>query len=158
MEVIFAVSKEKIEAVVEKLVADIIAESALELVDVEYVKERDWYLRVFLDKDAGIEIDDCQWVSEQLGTKLDESDLITDHYYLEVSSPGLDRPLKKDRDFTRHTGDKVELKTYQPINGRKLFVGNLLGLVDDSIAIEIDGQAVTIPREKAAQIRLYIEF
>ena len=89
-------SKEKIESAVEKIVSDIIAGSKLELVDVEYVKEHDWYLRVFLDKESGMEIDDCQWVSERLEAKLDETDLIKDHYYLEVSSPGLDRPLKKE--------------------------------------------------------------
>ncbi|HWR43122.1 ribosome maturation factor RimP [Sporomusa sp.] len=151
-------SKEKIEAVVEKLVSDIIAESDLELVDVEYVKERDWYLRVFLDKESGIEIDDCQWVSERLEAKLDETDLIKDHYYLEVSSPGLDRPLKKERDFIRHAGDKVEIKTYEPINGQKLLIGKLIGLADGDVRVEVDGQAVNVPQEKAAQIRLHIEF
>ncbi len=151
-------SKEKIESVVEKLVADIITDSKLELVDVEYVKEHDWFLRVFLDKESGIEIDDCQWVSERLESKLDESDLIKDHYYLEVSSPGLDRPLKKERDFIRHAGDKVEVKTYEPINGQKLLVGNLLGLVDGDVRIDVDGQIVSVPREKTAQIRLHIEF
>ncbi|CVK17611.1 MULTISPECIES: ribosome maturation factor RimP [Sporomusa] len=151
-------SKEKIESVVEKLVSDIIADSKLELVDVEYVKEHDWYLRVFLDKESGIEIDDCQWVSEQLEAKLDESNLIKDHYYLEVSSPGLDRPLKKERDFVRHAGDKVEVKTYEAINGQKVLVGNLLGLIDGEVRIDIAGQIVNIPREKAAQIRLHIEF
>ncbi|MDF2875991.1 MAG: rimP [Sporomusa sp.] len=149
---------EKIEAVVEKLVSDIIAESDLELVDVEYVKERDWYLRIFLNKESGIEIDDCQWVSERIETKLDETDLIKDHYYLEVSSPGLDRPLKKERDFIRHAGDKVEIKTYEPINGQKILIGKLIGLVDGDIHVEVDGQAVNIPRAKAAQIRLHIEF
>ena len=151
-------SKEKIEAVVEALVAEIIAGSKLELVDVEYVKERDWYLRVFLDKEAGIEIDDCQWVSEQLETKLDEVDVLKDHYYLEVSSPGLDRPLKKDRDFIRYAGDKVEVKTYEPVNGQKLLVGTLIGLLDGNVQIEINGQTVSIPQEKTAQVRLYIEF
>ena len=151
-------SKEKIESVVEKLVSDIIADSKLELVDVEYVKEHDWYLRVFLDKESGIEIDDCQWVSEQLEAKLDESNLIKDHYYLEVSSPGLDRPLKKERDFVRHAGDKVEVKTYEAINGQKVLVGNLIGLIEGEVRIDIAGQIVNIPREKAAQIRLHIEF
>lgn len=151
-------SKEKIEAVVENLVAEIIAGSNLELVDVEYVKERDWYLRVFLDKEAGIEIDDCQWVSEKLEAKLDETDLIKDHYYLEVSSPGLDRPLRKERDFIRHAGDKVEIKTYEPINGQKLVVGKLIGLVDGTVQLELDGQTVSIPKEKTAQIRLHLEF
>ncbi|SMC65285.1 ribosome maturation factor RimP [Sporomusa malonica] len=151
-------SKEKIESVVEKLVSDIIADSALELVDAEYVKERDWYLRVFLDKEAGIEIDDCQWVSERLEAKLDEINLIKDHYYLEVSSPGLDRPLKKERDFIRHAGDKVEIKTYEPINEQRLFIGKLIGLADGDVRIEVDGQVVSIPREKTAQVRLHIEF
>ncbi|HWR07311.1 ribosome maturation factor RimP, partial [Sporomusa sp.] len=78
--------------------------------------------------------------------------------YLEVSSPGLDRPLKKERDFIRHAGDKVEIKTYEPINGQKLLIGKLIGLADGDIHVEIDGQAVNIPRAKAAQIRLHIEF
>ncbi|CQR71530.1 Ribosome maturation factor RimP [Sporomusa ovata DSM 2662] len=150
--------REKIEAIVETIVSDIIVDSKLELVDVEYVKERDWYLRVYLDKESGIEIDDCQWVSEQLEAKLDESDLIKDHYYLEVSSPGLDRPLKKDRDFIRHAGDKIEVKTYEPINGKKLLVGTLIGLLNGNVQIDMDGQTVTIPIEKTAQIRLHIEF
>ena len=128
------------------------------MVEVEYEKPHDWYLRVFLDKESGIEIDDCQWVSEQLEAKLDESNLIKDHYYLEVSSPGLDRPLKKERDFVRHAGDKVEVKTYEAINGQKVLVGNLLGLIDGEVRIDIAGQIVNIPREKAAQIRLHIEF
>ena len=151
-------STEKIEAVVEKLVTDIIAASDLELVDVEYVKERDWYLRVFLDKESGIEIDDCQWVSEQLEGKLDETDLIKDHYYLEVSSPGLDRPLRKERDFIRHAGDKVEIKTYEAIDGKKLFTGKLIGLAAGNIEIEADGQSLSIPQTKVALIRLHIEF
>jgi ribosome maturation factor RimP len=152
------VSKGKIESVVEAIVSEIIANSKLELVDVEYVKEREWYLRVFIDKESGIEIDDCQWLSEQIEAKLDESDLIKDHYYLEVSSPGLDRPLKKERDFVRHAGDKIEVKTYEPINGEKIVIGTLIGLVDDNVQMDINGQAVSIPREKTAQIRLHIEF
>ncbi len=151
-------SKDKIESIVEAIVSDIIANSKLELVDVEYVKERDWYLRVFIDKEAGIEIDDCQWLSEQLEAKLDEGDVIKDHYYLEVSSPGLDRPLKKERDFIRHVGDKIEVKTYEPINGEKMIVGTLLGLLDKKVQVDLDGNTVSIPLEKTAQIRLHIEF
>lgn len=151
-------SKGKIEAVVEAIVSELIANSKLELVDVEYIKEREWYLRVFIDKESGIEIDDCQWLSEQLEAKLDEADLIKDHYYLEVSSPGLDRPLKKDRDFIRHAGDKIEVKTYEPINGEKIVIGTLIGLVDNNVQIDVNGQTITIPREKTAQIRLHIEF
>jgi len=152
------VSKGKIESVVEAIVSELIANSKLELVDVEYIKEREWYLRVFIDKESGIEIDDCQWLSEQLEAKLDNGDLIKDHYYLEVSSPGLDRPLKKDRDFVRHAGDKIEVKTYEQINGEKIVIGTLIGLVDNNVQMDVNGQTVTIPREKTAQIRLHIEF
>lgn len=151
-------AKEKIEVIVEKIVSDIIVGSNLELVDVEYVKEREWYLRVFIDKESGIEIDDCQWLSEQLEAKLDEADLIKEHYYLEVSSPGLDRPLKKERDFVRHVGNIIEIKTFEPFNGKKLLVGTLLGVVDNNIQVDIDGEKVSIPKEKTAQIRLHIEF
>ncbi|MBP2635856.1 MAG: rimP [Firmicutes bacterium] len=151
-------SKGKIESVVEAIVSELIANSKLELVDVEYIKEREWYLRVFIDKESGIEIDDCQWLSEQLEAKLDNGDLIKDHYYLEVSSPGLDRPLKKDRDFVRHAGDKIEVKTYEQINGEKIVIGTLIGLVDNNVQMDVNGQTVTIPREKTAQIRLHIEF
>lgn len=151
-------AREHIEQLVEKLVNDIIAETALELVDVEYIKEREWYLRVFLDKEGGMDIEDCQWVSERLEAKLDELDPISDSYYLEVSSPGLDRPLKKERDFIRHAGDKVELHTFAPVDGKKDFVGVLKGLVEDEIHIEIEGTELSIPKDKVSQIRLYLEF
>jgi len=85
-------------------------------------------------------------------------DLIKDTYYLEVSSPGLDRPLKKAKDFIRHAGQKVELHTFAPINGKKLIVGILKGLIEDSIVLDVDGTEVSIPKEKASQVRLYIEF
>lgn len=97
-------TKQDIEAKVEELVSDILAGTDLELVDVEYVKEREWYLRVFLDKPGGIDVDDCQAVSEKLEAKLDELDPIKTSYYLEVSSPGIGRQLKKERDFIRHAG------------------------------------------------------
>lgn len=151
-------SKEQTENLVEGLVSDIIRETSLELVDVEYVKERDWYLRVFLDKNGGIELEDCQWVTERLEAKLDELDPIKESYYLEVSSPGLDRALRKDRDFVRHVGDKVEINTFAPIDGRKTIVGTLTGLVDSNICLDVDGTEVSIPRDKAAQIRLHIDF
>ena len=151
-------AKDKIEELVQNLAADIIRDSALELVDVEYVKERDWYLRVFLDKTGGIEVEDCQWVSEKLEKKLDELDPIRESYYLEVSSPGLDRPLKKDKDFERHAGDKVEVNTFAPIDGRKNLVGTLTGLsAEGHILLLIDGREVSIPKEKASLVRLYLE-
>ena len=91
----------RIEEAVEAIVQEIVQDSDLEVVDVEYVKERDWYLRIYLDKEGGIEIDDCQRISEALEQILDEKDLLKDAYILEVSSPGLDRVLKKARDFER---------------------------------------------------------
>lgn len=151
-------AREQIEALVEKLVTGIIDGSELEVVDVEFVKEREWYLRVFLDKPGSVELEDCQWVSEKLEAELDRLDPIKESYYLEVSSPGLDRPLKKERDFIRHQGDKVEVHTFAPIDGRKTIVGTLLGLDDDNITMNVDGSEISIPKDKTSQVRLYIEF
>jgi ribosome maturation factor RimP len=151
-------SKEQTEILVEKLVRDIITGTELELVDVEYVKERDWYLRVFLDKPGGMEVEDCQWVSERLETILDGRETIKESYYLEVSSPGLDRALKKDRDFVRHIGDKVEISTFAAINGRKSVVGKLLGLIDGDIHVDVEGIEMNIARDKTSQVRLYLDF
>lgn len=89
----------EVEALITTLVEPILADTEMTLVDVEYVREKDWYLRIFIDKPGGVEIDDCQLVSEQLTAVLDEKDPIPDKYFLEVSSPGIDRPLKKDKDF-----------------------------------------------------------
>jgi len=152
------VSKEHTELLIEKLVQEILIGSAIELVDVEYVKEREWYLRVFLDKEGGIEIEDCHWVSEQLEAKLEKLDPIKESYYLEVSSPGLDRALRKDRDFIRHVGDKIEITTFKPIDGQKKFIGVLKCLSEGNISIDVDGVEVIIPREKASQVRLYLDF
>jgi ribosome maturation factor RimP len=148
----------EIEALVEKLVSEIIKDSPLELVDVEYVKERDWYLRVYITKEGGIGVDDCQWVSERLENRLDELDPIKDSYYLEVSSPGLDRPLKKAKDFARHLGDKVEVHTFAPINGQKTLIGTLLSADDGGISLEVDGSPMSIPRDQASMVRLHVEF
>ena len=151
-------SKEHIEIIVEKLVEDIVNGSAIELVDVEYVKEREWYLRVYLDKDGGIEIEDCQWVSQQLEAKFEELDPIKESYYLEVSSPGLDRALRKDRDFIRHIGDKIEISTFKSLNGDKKIVGILKCLKDGNIIIDVDGADISIPRDQTSQVRLYLDF
>ena len=151
-------SKEDIEIMVEKLEEQIVTGSAIELVDVEYIKEREWYLRVFLDKEGGIEIEDCQWVSEQIESKLEGLDPIKESYYLEVSSPGLDRTLRKDRDFIRHIGDKIEISTFKSLNGEKKFVGTLKCLNDGNISIDVDGAEVNIPRDQASQVRLHLDF
>lgn len=147
-----------IEESVEALVLKSIEGTSLELVDVEYVRERDWYLRIYIDKPGGVGVEDCQWLSEKIGDELDAADIIRDSYYLEVSSPGLDRPLKKPKDFARHVGAKVELHTFAPINGKKSVVGTLKGLVDNHVVMDVDGSEVSIPLDKASQVRLHIEF
>lgn len=146
-----------IEEAVEAIVQEIVQDSNLEVVDVEYVKERDWYLRVYLDKEGGIEIDDCQRVSETLEQILDEKDLLTEAYILEVSSPGLDRVLKKARDFEREQGKSVDVTFYAPVDGKKTWVGTLTGYDPEKNAIVLDGEK-ELPLEKIAQVRLHIDF
>lgn len=147
----------RIEEAVEAIVQEIVQNSDLEVVDVEYVKERDWYLRVYLDKEGGIEIDDCQRISEALEQILDEKDLLKDAYILEVSSPGLDRVLKKARDFERERGKDVEVTFYAPVDGKKTWVGTLTGYDREKNAIVLDGEK-ELPLEKTAQVRLHIDF
>ena len=147
----------RIEEAVEAIVQEIVQDSDLEVVDVEYVKERDWYLRIYLDKEGGIEIDDCQRISEALEQILDEKDLLKDAYILEVSSPGLDRVLKKVRDFEREQGKDVEVTFYAPVDGKKTWVGTLTGYDREKNAIVLDGEK-ELPLEKTAQVRLHIDF
>ena len=145
----------KVESQVESLLAEILDNTDYELVDVEYVKERDWYLRVFVDKAGGIDLDDCQAISEKLGAKLDEVAIINVAYILEVSSPGIDRILKKDKDFVREAGKIVDVTLYAPINGQKLFVGELEGRDEKFLRLK---DTEPLPREKVAQVRLHIDF
>lgn len=143
-----------IENLVENLSVELLTGTDIELIDVEYVKERDWYLRVYINKVGGIEIEDCQFLSEQLEAKLDELDPIKESYYLEVSSPGIDRVLKKDRDLLRHQGDMIEVSTFAPINGEKCIVGKLTAFTENTVTVD----AMVIAREKISKIKLYVEF
>ena len=145
----------KVESQVESLTAEILADTDYELVDVEYVKERDWYLRIFVDKAGGIDLDDCQTISEKLGAKLDEVSIINGAYILEVSSPGIDRILKKDKDFIREAGKIVDVTLYAPIDGKKIFVGELEGRDEKFLRLK---DMEPLPREKIAQVRLHIDF
>ena len=145
----------KVESQVESLTAEILADTDYELVDVEYVKERDWYLRIFVDKAGGIDLDDCQTISEKLGAKLDEVSIINGAYILEVSSPGIDRILKKDKDFIREAGKIVDVTLYAPIGGKKIFVGELEGRDEKFLRLK---DMEPLPREKIAQVRLHIDF
>ena len=109
-----------------ELLEPILEDMNFELVDVEYVKEAGtWYLRSYIDKPGGITVDDCEAVSRQFSDRLDQEDFIEDSYIMEVSSPGLDRPLKKDKDFERNLGREVEIRTYRPIEKEKEFYGIL---------------------------------
>lgn len=151
--------KEQIEKLTEKLLEDIIKENNYELVDVEYIKEAgNWFLRVYVDKDGGITITDCEIVSRALDAKLDEKDPIKDPYILEVSSPGLDRPLKKDKDFERSLGKSVELKLYKAIDGNKEFLGNLDSYDSETVTLEIEQEKITFDRKGIAIIRLALIF
>ena len=144
--------EDAVEAIVQELLKD---QDVIELVDVEYVKEHDWYLRVYIDKEGGIDIEDCQALSEKLEEALDKGDVVPDSYILEVSSPGIDRVLRKPRDFTREQGKKVDVTLYAPRDGKKLIVGELTGF--DGDAIELDG-AAKIAQADIAQVRLHIDF
>ena len=146
-----------IEAAVEEIVSELLAgQDVIELVDVEYVKEHtDWYLRVYIDKDGGIDIEDCQELSEKLAVQLDERNVIPDSYILEVSSPGIDRVLRKPRDYEREQGKKVDVTLYAPMDGKKEWTGVLTGF--DGKAVTLD-ETTVIELSKAAQIRLHIDF
>lgn len=144
----------QIEEAVAVIAEEFLQGTELELVDVEYVKEHDWYLRIFIDKEGGIEIDDCQQLSEKVEEVLDKKDIIKDSYILEVSSPGLDRVLKKDKDFIREKGKKVDVTLYAPLDGEKLIVGVLEGKSDSELILEDRSIAL----DKIAQVRLHIDF
>ena len=137
----------------------IVEAAGLELVDVEYVRERDWFLRVFIDKEGGIDIDDCSAVSNALAKLLDEKDFIKDQYYLEVSSPGIDRPLKKDKELEAHYGTKVDLAFYVPFNGSKQLTVVLTGHDADNLQVtDAKNKPMTIERKLVASVRPHIDF
>lgn len=152
--------KKSIEATIEEMVVKITDPRGFEIVDVEYVKEAgEYYLRIFLDKEGGISLNDCEAVSRELSEVLDVKDPIKDNYFLEVSSPGLDRPLKKDKDFVRYQGRDVEIKLYKPMNGSKQFEGELVGLTEENnIKVIIDGNEVEFSKKEVALVRLAIKF
>ena len=152
-------AKRKVEDIVYELAKPIIDRNNFELVEVEYKKEgSDWYLRVYLDKEGGITIDDCQSVSEELSDLLDEADPIEQSYIFEVSSPGIDRPIKTDRDYEKNNGKLIEIKLFSPVSGKKAFEGILKGHTADKVEIEADGKAMQIEKSSIAVIRPIIKF
>jgi ribosome maturation factor RimP len=152
--------REDYESRAEAMLLPIVEGMGFELVDVEYVKEAGtWYLRGYIDKEGGIAVNDCEAVSRAFSDKLDEDDFIEDSYIMEISSPGLDRPLKKEKDYVRSMGRLVEIRTYRPIEKRKEFCGILSAYDSNSVTIEEDeGTMRTFDKKEIALIRLAIEF
>src|SRR5690606_4073460 len=153
-------SKRKIVEIATNLAEPVVKKHLFELVDVEYVKEGpNWYLRIYIDKPGGITIDDCKVVSEEVSDLLDKEDPIPQSYFLEVSSPGLERPLKKDSDLERFKGELVEVKLFKAINGKKKYVGELIGLIDNKIVINLDsGETMEFEREEVSLVKRTIIF
>ncbi|TVX93943.1 ribosome maturation factor RimP [Paenibacillus agilis] len=152
-------STPNIKSVVENMLQPYLDEHQFELVDIEYVKEgSSWFLRVFVDKDGGIDIEDCGRVSEYLSLQLDENDPITDAYFLEVSSPGAERPLKKPKDYEKSIGKYVFVTTYEPIQGLKEFEGTLVSYDGETVVVRIGKKEYELPTSKVANARLAIMF
>ena len=152
--------RELYEQKTEEILLPSVEENGFELVDVEYVKEGStWYLRAYIDKPGGINIDDCEVVSRRLSDILDEKDYIDDAYILEVSSPGLGRPLKKEKDFKRSLGEEVEIRTYRMIDKQKEFTGILKDYDEKTVTIEMDDDTTkTFEKSDIALIRLAFDF
>lgn len=152
--------KEQYEQQTESLLKPVVDGFGFELVDVEYVKEAGtWYLRAYIDKPGGITVDDCEAVSRSFSDILDEKDYIEDTYIFEVSSPGLGRPLKKEKDFLRSMGEEVEIRTYRAIERQKEFTGVLKAYDKDSVTIAYeDDTTQTFLRSEIALIRLALDF
>ena len=152
--------RESYEARTEELILPIIERMNFELVDVEYVKEGGtWYLRAYIDKEGGITVNDCEAVAREMNDILDREDFVEDSYVFEVSSPGLGRPLKKEKDYVRSMGKEVEIRTYRAINREKEFYGTLAAYDDATVTIEQEnGEKLTFEKSDIALIRLAFDF
>ena len=153
-------AKKDYESRTEAMLMPIVETKGFELVDVEWVKEgANWYLRAYIDKENGITVDDCEEVSRALSDLLDEEDFISENYILEVSSPGLDRPLKKEKDFARSIGKDVDVKLFKAINKEKEFVGILNAYDEDTVTLEMEDETeMQFKRSDIARIRLAFFF
>lgn len=149
---------------VEDLARPFVEERGLELVGVEVVKEgANRYLRVYIDKEGGVTFDDCEVISRAVDAKLDELLPNPPYEYFEVSSPGLERPLKRDADFARYAGRMVAVSTYAPVDGQKSFVGELVGLVDGNVVLRLTqgkakGTEIALDRKQVSSARLHVDF
>jgi ribosome maturation factor RimP len=144
---------------VHRLVGPVLLSGGLELVEVEYRREaRGWVLRLYVDKEGGITLDDCAQISREIGRNLDVEDFITTPYILEVSSPGLTRSLKTEKDFMKYRNCLVKVRTNQPVENRRQFTGRLQGVAEEGIQIEVDGKVFLLPLSFIAKANLDIEF
>ncbi len=155
-------AKKKVKDAARDLLTDFLQDHALELFHIEFVKEgRDRYLRVYIDKPEDsveyVSIEDCELVSRYLSERLDEEDLIEENYFLEVSSPGLDRPLLKDSDYVRFAGRQVDVSLYRAVNGKKQISGELIGLKDGIVTVrEENGEILSLPMEQISKTKLAV--
>lgn len=127
--------------------------------DIEYVKEGGvWFLRVYIDKDGGVSLDECEVVSRALSTALDKADPIQQNYYLEVSSPGIERKLKTKEHFDRYIGETIDIGLYKAINKSKQLTGKLISFEDDIITVEVDGESFELSLKETTGVKLHFEF
>lgn len=146
----------KITDKVTELARPIVEEEGCRLWDVEYVREAgNWYLRIYIDKTGGVDIEDCERISRRLDPVLDEADPIPDSYVFEVGSAGIERELKRPGDFESFLGSEVEVRLYQPLNGQKAYVGTLVGYDNGTTTIEIGGKTLSFNKTQTAQVRLH---
>lgn len=149
----------KITDLVTDLARPVVEENGCSLWDVEYIKEAgSWYLRLYIDKEGGVSIDDCEAVSRGVDPLLDEADPIQDAYTFEVSSAGADRPLKKPEHFAAFLGAEVDVKFYQAVNGQKACTGILAGYQDGDVTLTLGNETVTFPKKEIAFVRLHVRF
>ena len=151
--------KETYEERAEALILPVLSENELELVDTEYVKEAGtWYLRYYIDKPGGVTIGDCEKVSRAVSDLLDREDFIEEAYVLEVSSPGLGRQIKKEKDYTRNLGKTVEIRLFQPVESGKELTGTLTAFDRDTVKVTVGGTETVVERKNIALIREYADF
>lgn len=141
------------------IAASILLNEGMELVEIEYRREaKGWVLRLYIDKEGGVSIDDCTHISQEVGRSLDVEDFISAPYTLEVSSPGLTRPLRSEKDFAKYRNHLIRVRTFDPIENRRRFKGRLLGISENQIEIEVDGGIIRIPLANVAKANLEIDF
>ena len=152
-----SVSENRIINAVESFALPILEEMGLELVEIQFRRESGWVLRLFIDREGGVTLDDCASVSRQISSYLEVEDLIDHAYNLEVSSPGLERPLKRIEDFIRFSGRRARIKLREPRDGQRVFIGTLAGFIDKSIVLDVDGRLERFAPDAVAKARLVLE-